>query len=259
WMAHEDGTGLKKISDLDAEKQAIEWAPDSKALIYAASNHKLYRFDLDGGKTTTIASGEAGNIQGASFSPDGKWIAYSKLDRDLRPHVYVVPSAGGTEHHVGNDDLLFSETHPVWTPDGKKLLFLAGMAQLGSATLRQTFVQLYSVSLTREEKNSADRSLDNEEEAQAAERLNRFRDAQARGEAAKPDVKIDFDGINRRPHQITRLSDNITTVAVSGDSRTYAFVSVADQDGRPVPTFYTIQEDGAQPTIVVQGRPNADE
>jgi tricorn protease len=250
WMAHEDGAGLKKLSEGDGEKQAIQWAPDSKALIYSGSDHKLYRYDLDVAKGAVIASGEASNIQGARFSPDGKWIAYSKLDHDLRPHVYVVSSSGGAERRVGNDDLLFSETNPAWTPDGKRLLFLAGLAQAGSATLRRAFVQVYSVSLAKEEKNPIDRGVDDEEQAQAAERLNRSRDAQARGEAAKPDVKIDFDGITRRAHQVTHLSDNVASVTVSPDSKVYAFVAVADEDGRPSATLHTIAEDGTQMTTV---------
>jgi tricorn protease len=260
WMAHEDGTGLKKLSDGDGEKSAIQWAPDSKSLIYSGSDHKLYRYDLDSGKATVIAGGEAGNIQGARFSPDGKWVAYSKLDHDLRPHVYIVPSSGGSEKRVGNADLLFSENSPVWTPDGKHLLFLAGLAQAGSATLRRSFVQLYSVTLTKEEKNPTDRGVDDEDQAQAAEKLDRQRNAQARGEAPKPDVKIDFDGITRRAHQVTHLSDNITTVGVSPDSRLYAFVAVADEDGRQVSTLYTIPEDGTQTTtITASGRGNEGE
>ncbi|HET7871702.1 MAG TPA: S41 family peptidase, partial [Terriglobales bacterium] len=250
WMAHEDATGLKKLSQGDGEKFNIQWAPDSKSLIYGGSDHNLYRYDLDAGKATVIASGKAGNIQGARFSPDGKWVAYSKLDHDLRPHVYVVPSSGGAEKHVGNDDLLFSETSPVWTHDGKRLLFLAGLAQAGSAVQRRTLLQVYSVSLVKEDKNPIDRGVDDEEQAVAAEKLDRQRAAQARGEAARPEVKIDFDGITRRAHQVTHLGDNITTAAVSPDSKLYAFVAVGDQDGRQVSTLYTIPEDGTQVTTI---------
>ena len=250
WMAHEDGTGLKMLSEGDGEKSNIQWASDGKSLIYSGSDHKLYRYDLDSGKAAVVAVGEASNIQGARFSPDGKWIAYSKLDHDLRPHVYIVASGGGSEKRVGNNDLLFSETSPAWTPDGKRLLFLAGLAQAGSATLRRTMVQIYSVALTKEEKNPTDRGVDDEDQAQAAEKLDRQRTAQARGEAPKPDVKIDFEGIGRRVHQVTHLSDNIVTVAVAPDSRLYAFVAVADEDGRPVSTLYTIPEDGTQTTTI---------
>lgn len=259
WMAHEDGTGLKMLSDGDGEKSNIQWAPDGKSLIYSGSDHKLYRYDLDTDKTAVITSGEAGNIQGARFSPDAKWIAYAKLDHDLRPHVYVVPAIGGTEKRVGNSDLLFSETSPAWTPDGKRLIFLAGLAQAGSATLRRTMVQIYSVSLAKEEKNPTDRGVDDEDQAQAAEKLERQRTAQARGEAPKPDVKIDFDGIGRRVRQVTHLSDNITTLAVSPDSRLYAFVAVSDEDGRPAATLYTIPEDGTQTTTITVNRGNNEE
>ena len=95
WIAREDSTGLRKLSDSDTEKQDIQWAPDSKSLMYSASDHNLHRVEVDTGKTTIIASGEAGNVNGARFSPDGKWVAYSKADHDLRPHVYVAPSTGG--------------------------------------------------------------------------------------------------------------------------------------------------------------------
>jgi len=37
-------------------------------LIYAGSDHKLYRYDLEAGKGAVIAGGEAGNIQGALLS-----------------------------------------------------------------------------------------------------------------------------------------------------------------------------------------------
>lgn len=255
WIAHEDGSGLKKISDSDSEKQNIRWAADSKWLIYSASDHNLYRYDFETGKTASIVSSDAGNILGARISPDGKWVAYARLDSDLRSHVYIAASMGGNEHHIGDDERLFSETTPAWTPDGKRLLFLAGLAQGGSAIQRQTQVQLYGVSLTREEKNPGDRGIDDEEQAQAAERANRPQPGQGRGEAPKVDVKIDFDGLSRRVRQITRVGDNVTTVTVSPDSRLYAFVTVGDQDGRPAATLHTIAEDGIVPnTIASSGR-----
>ena len=258
WMAHEDGTGLKKLSEDDGEKQNIQWAPDSKSLIYSASDHKLYRYDLEVARGAVIASGEAGNIQGARWSPDGKWVAFSKLDHDLRPHVYVVSSTGGAEHRVGNADVLFSETGPAWTPDGKRLVFLSGTAQSGSATLRRGTEQVYSVGLQKEEKNIGDRGFDDEEQAQAAERQNRARDAQARGNAATVEVKIDFEGLARRVRQVTRLGDNVTSVTVSPDSRLYAFVAVADEDGRPQATLHTIAEDGTQLATVATASRAAD-
>jgi len=266
WIAKEDGTGLKQVTTGATEKHAIEWAPDSKALLVSASDHKLYRYDLDKPQPLVIAQGEAGNIQGPSFSPDGRWIAYSTLDREMRPHAYVVPSTGGKAQHIGNDELQFAETSPRWTRDGKKIIFLAGVTQAGSAVQRRPQSQLFSVSLQKEEKALNDRGVDTEEEAVQAEREGRARRPQAMregGEAsgaeAAREVKIDFDGIGRRVHQITRLSDNVSSPALSPDGRTYAFVGVADADGRPSATIYSIQEDGTQMARLVQSAPSRGE
>lgn len=261
WTAHEDSTGLKQLSNIDTEKQNLQWSPDSKTLLYAASDHKLYRVDLESGNTQVITSSEVGNILGARFSPDGKWVAYSKLDRELRPHVYVTPATGGEEHHLANDALLFAETEPEWTRDGKKLLFLAGVAQLGSATTRRNFVQLYSVSLQKEEKSLTDRGVDTEQEAAKSEREERAR--RSRGESPAegapegvrlPEVKIEFDGIARRAHQLTRLGENVLSAVASPDSKLYALVTMGEEGGRPVWTLYTVQEDGSELTRILESR-----
>src|SRR5204862_7010794 len=49
---------------------------------------------------------------------------------------------------------------------------------------------------------------------------------------------------------VTHLSDNVTSLTVSPDSRLYAVVAVSDQDGRPMATVYTIPEDGTQTTRI---------
>lgn len=258
WAAKEDGTGLTQLTSSSTEKHAIEWSPDSKALLIAASDHKLYRYDHGNPQPQVLVEGKASNINTPSFSPDGKWIAYSTLDDNMRPHVYVIPATGGKPIHVGNDESEFAESQPRWTRDGKKIVFLAGVTQQGSATQRRPQTQLYSVSLQKEDKGLNDRSIDSEEEAALADREARSRRGAAgamRDDAAAPEVKIDFDGIGRRVHQITRLPENVSSPAVSPDSRTYAFVGVADADGRPSATIYTIQEDGTQLARVVQSAP----
>jgi tricorn protease len=251
WLVHEDATGLKQITDADTEKRGMEFAPDSKALMYTASDHKLYRYELETGKTSVVTACDVSNIMGARFSPDGKWVAYTKMDREMRPHVYIATATGGEEHHVADDDETFAETSPVWTHDGKKLLFLAGLFQSGMAQTRQNTTQLYSVALQKEQKALADKGVDSEEEAVAAERAARPQRGAPRGEEgaapALPEVKIDFDGIAKRVHQITRLTDSVGGgAAVSPDSRLYAFVSRSDVDGRPISVLYTIADDGTQ-------------
>ena len=254
WVASADGSNAKKLTDSDNEKARIGWMPDSKALFFTSSDHGLYVIEASGGAPRKIASNDAGNIQGAQVSPDGKWFAYAKPDHDLREHIYITSAQGGEEHRL-NDDILFSASSPRWTADGKKIVFLGGYAQGGSATLRDNNSTLYSVSLSEEEKDPLSRDIDDEAAGEAAERARTERAAGARrtaGGAAEGrtegrpavEVKIDFAGLDRRIHRVTRAADDVLTVVPSPDSRTYAFVTQSEDEGRPVFLLYIIGADG---------------
>jgi tricorn protease len=255
WVCDAEGRNAKKLSDADTEKTGLDWLPDSKSLVYGASDKKLYLVDVESGATKVLASGDVGNIQGGDVSPDGKWVAYSKADRDLRQHVYVVSTAGGAEMRL-DDDNLFASYAPRWTPDGKKLIFLAGFVQGGSATLRENVAALYSVSLTREDRDPMSRDIDNEESAQAADREAQQRAPQRPG-AAPPEVKIEWEGIARRIRQITRISDNVVQAVPAPDSRSYVFVATGTEQGRPVTAIYSIQANGEQMRRITQAQPPA--
>jgi tricorn protease len=258
WVAAADGSNAKKLTDSDNEKIRAGWMPDSKALFFTSSDHGLYVVDASNGAPRKIASNDAGNIQGAQVSPDGKWFVYAKFDHDLREHIYITSAQGGEEHRL-NDDILFSTSAPRWTGDGKKIVFLGGYAQGGSATIRDNNTTLYSVSLSEEEKDPLSRDIDDEADGEAIERARSERAAGARraggslasgaGEGrteGRPvvGVKIDFAGLDRRIHRVTRAADNVLTVIPSPDSRTYVFVTQSEDEGRPVFILYSIGADG---------------
>ena len=247
WVADEMGRNLKKLSDVDCDKQAMVWAPDSKSLLWSGSDHKLRHVMLDG-KTEIVAAGTAGNIQGAQFSPDGKWISYSKQDDLLKSHVYVKPLGNGAEHEIGSDEFVVA-SGAKWTPDGRKLLLLGGVGAPGMSSLNRTVLQLYSVGLMRNEKNLDDHDVDTEAAAEAA-----AAETNRRGNAApKVEVKIEWDGLDQRIKRLTTLGVN--DVVPAPDSRTYLIV--AGGGGTDGPGMYTIAEDGTRLTRVSTGAADA--
>lgn len=247
WIADEMGRNQKKLSEVDCDKPAIVWAPDSKSLLWSGSDHKLRHVTIDNGKTEIVATGVAGNIQGPQFSPDGKWVSYSKQDQLLRAHVYVKALENGTEREIGSDEFLISNG-AKWTPDGKKLLLLGGIGAPAMSALNRTVLQLYSISLTRNEKNPDDHDVDTEAQAEAA----LAETARRGGGAAAPkvEVKIEWDGLDQRIRQLTHLGGSVVDVVPAPDSRSYAVVvgGGAGLDSGDGPGLYVIGDDGSRMT-----------
>ena len=209
WISDPEGQAPKKITDLDNEKGALVWTPDSAALLYTAADKKLYSYNIADGKTAVVASSEVGRIGSVDVSPDSKWIAFSKQDRTLRPHVYIIPIAGGEERHVSDDSLLYSETGAVWTADGRYLVFTSfegtssGIASQGGIN---TTMALWALSLRDQDRDPTNRDIDNEAQglaAEAAARQNTGRGGSGQGGTQIPEVRIDWNGLARRARQLS--------------------------------------------------------
>ena len=203
WISDADGLAPKKISNLDSEKAAIVWTPDSSALLYTAADKRLYRYTVADDKTLTLSSTDINRIGGVSVSPDSKWVALAKQDRTLRSHVYIVPLAGGEERHISDDRLHYSEANAVWTADGRYIVFTEsegfsnGIASQGGVPTTMT---LWVLPLRDQERDPMDHDIDNEAEAQAAAKQATGRGAA--GATTAPVVQIDWNNIGRRARRL---------------------------------------------------------
>jgi len=177
WISDPEGKSPKKITDLDNEKGALVWAPDSTRLLYTAADKKLYAYSVADAKIGVLASSERGRVGSVAVSPDSKWVSFSKQDATLRSHVYVVPIAGGEERHISDDSVIYSETNAVWTADGRYIVFTSaegfsnGIASQGGI---QTTMELWATPLRDQDRDPMNRDIDNEAQGLAAEAAARF-------------------------------------------------------------------------------------
>jgi len=202
WISDPEGRAPKKITDLDNEKSAPIWSPDSKSLLYVAGGKRLYNYTVDDGKTAVVTSNDIGRIGSVAVSPDSKWIVLAKQDRTLRAHAYIAPIGGGEERHVSDDTITYAENEAIWTADGQYIVFTStegfsnGIATQGGITAT---TELWVVSLRDRDRDPANRDIDNEAQGLAAQ-------AEARRSAAgnaPPEVRIDWSGLARRGKQLT--------------------------------------------------------
>jgi tricorn protease len=255
WTSDELGKNPKKLSDVDCDKSQIVWAPDSKTLLWNGSDHKVRRVDVDSGKTDVVATSDVAAIGTPQFSPDGKYISYTKSDNLLRQHVWVKQLETADERMIASDQFQVS-SGAHWTPDGKKLLVIGGISVAGIAqTGRGWPSQLYAVAFSHIDKDPNDRDINTEEQAQAALAETAAGGGRGgrggNGTPANVTVKIEWDGIDRRIKKVVTTPGSIGGVVPSPDSRTYAFQSIGAGVGAPAedgagggPAIYIVHEDG---------------
>ncbi|MGH6719547.1 MAG: S41 family peptidase, partial [Alphaproteobacteria bacterium] len=91
-----DGAGTaQKITDADALKLNFSWSPNSKELAYTTSDFRLLKYNSETKQTAELTSSKFGSIGAPVWSPDGKWVAYSKQDATRSSDIYLLPSSGG--------------------------------------------------------------------------------------------------------------------------------------------------------------------
>ena len=67
------------------------WTPDSKVAAVHRRRQEALQLQRRGRQdATVIATDDVARIGNFSVSPDSKWVAFSKQDRTLRTHVYIV-------------------------------------------------------------------------------------------------------------------------------------------------------------------------
>jgi tricorn protease len=97
------------------------WAPDSRHLMWSDREQRLHIVDMDTKRMTTIAHNPDGVIQQYSWSPDSKWIAWTRLRNASVPQIMLF-SVDRNETFAATDGWFDANT-PIFSDDGKWLVF----------------------------------------------------------------------------------------------------------------------------------------
>ena len=182
------------------------YSPDSRKIALVDSFQRLWYVDLDGRKQVQVDQDHyqmrGGTIVGA-WSPDSKWLAYSKvLPNNLSAiHLFSIADAKSIQITDGMSDA----ANPVFDKDGKYLFFTASTnsgESLGLDLRGPSSSPTSSIYLVVLDSTVASPFAPESDEEKAAEDARPSSDAAAAkpADTAKPrsDVRIDFDGIDQR-------------------------------------------------------------
>ncbi len=136
---------FKIIQLTDDKRPATEpvWSPEGDRILYTRGNGDLRVMDADGGNDKALH--ESWNVGHYSWSPDGRWVAFSHSDPDFNSDILIMPSEGGDPVNITmHPDY---DEGPVWSADGS---MLAWTTQRHSTNPSSPTTDVYFVYLQRE-------------------------------------------------------------------------------------------------------------
>ncbi|MXV76431.1 peptidase [Candidatus Poribacteria bacterium] len=116
-----DALDIGHVRELSVSPQTESDENDTVLLV----NHRfeLLHIDLKTHELRTLDKGHYQSIRGASWSPDGKWCAYSFAPTETTRSIKLCKIETGETWLVTEPE--FSDFAPAWDPDGKYLYFLS--------------------------------------------------------------------------------------------------------------------------------------
>ncbi|HEY1337483.1 MAG TPA: PDZ domain-containing protein [Bryobacteraceae bacterium] len=254
----QNGAGETKKIPLKAGFYRLpRYSPDSKKMALVDSFARLWYLDLETGKQMVVNQDtyqmRDGDIAGA-WSPDSKWLAYSKVLPNELSAIFLYSLADGKSTQV--TDGFSDAANPVFDKDGKYLYFTASTnagESLGldiHAVGRSSTSSIYLAVLDKTQpspfapESDEEKAADEKKPADApkpdaaqATSPDAAKSAEApKPKAAAPDVKVDLDGIDQRILSVPMPARRYAALQVAKAGTLLALESPAGAfDGPPTP------------------------
>jgi len=127
-------SGLTQVTHTAMEDQWPDWSPDGR-IIYSEGSKRQSNWDLlvinpDGSGRTTLVGGPQADVKG-TWSPDGQWIAFSRITSDTNGNgaldeedagdVWVGRADGSNLRQLTSGQWTFTL---AWSPDSKWIAYV---------------------------------------------------------------------------------------------------------------------------------------
>src|SRR5262249_41917306 len=104
-------------------RYAPRWSPDSKKIAFSDKTMALWWCDVASGKLTRVDKGNIAEIFDYTWSPDSRWIAYSKTGANQLNRLMLYSLDAGKLTAVSSG--MTEDFEPSFDPDGKYLYFIS--------------------------------------------------------------------------------------------------------------------------------------
>ncbi len=242
-----DGSGEPvKLTSLGAGyRHTPKWSPDSKKIAWTDQTLTLWYIDIASKAITKVDKEEYENVDVSldvksifdySWSPDSRYIVYSKMNEAFMYQLYVYGLEAKSINSISNG--LFNDFNPLFTSDGEHIVFISNRrfeptyCDLEWEMVYQKIAGIYAITLKKDGKSLMPFKSDEEPlaavspvvvpVAQAAGKAKASGKTIAVPAAGSPStIRIDFDGITDRVEALPVAKGNYRNLAVNNRALFY--------------------------------------
>ncbi|HPI71048.1 MAG TPA: acetyl-CoA synthetase, partial [Tenuifilaceae bacterium] len=174
-------------------KYPATWSPNSKMLVFFDRSMKLQLLDVESGRITVVDTPTSDEIRSYEFSPDSRWIVYTKNGPNDQGTIWVFNIETGKARQL--TDGTFSDRGPVFSKCGNYIFFISNRDfNLDFSSFEFTYLynkasRIYALALRKD----SPKLFEPKETTESAGKADKK-------EEPKKDVmvSIDFEGANQR-------------------------------------------------------------
>ncbi|MCF8364584.1 MAG: PDZ domain-containing protein [Bacteroidales bacterium] len=212
----------EKLTDFkDGFRHTLKWSPDSKNIAFTDQTLTLYILNVDSKKITKVDKANFENVDVSltlkpiydfSWSPDSRYISYSKMNENFIYQIYIYGLETNEIHNVSSG--LFHDFNPVFTKNGQHVLFISNRifsptyCDIEWEMVYKNLAGIYALSLTSDSPS-----------------ILPFRNDEVNGEDKTEPVniplEIDFDGIAGRIETLPLKKGNYRSLSANESTLYY--------------------------------------
>ncbi|MBZ0200177.1 MAG: PDZ domain-containing protein [Ignavibacteriaceae bacterium] len=241
----QDGKGeaIQLTKEKGSYKYQALWSPDSKKLLWSSRDQKLFVTDVESKKTKQIAESNVFELNDYSWSPDNKWVAYSRPEKDTEVKIYLYSLEN--EETIEATDGWYSSYSPLFSADGKYLFFVSdrSFSPIYSQTewnhAYRDMSKIYFLTLAKDTKSPFEPKSDEVKVLSDDKKEDKKDEKKDEKKEETKSVKIDKDGLQTRIAALPGSAGNYFNLSSVGNKLYYMFSSSSSR--KPMLMMYDLE------------------
>ena len=231
WLKPAQGGEARQLThDNDSYIRNFTWSPDGSRIVYTDRKNRVMMVGAADGAKTVLLQDSLSEVPTPVFSPDGRWIAYSRTGKNEYSVVYLMDIASRKEYPV--TDRWYDSNSPAFSSDGKYLIFASARdfnPIYSNIEWNFAYRDMEGVYLCLLSKDTASPFLPSDDKVATGGEKAPEGDAAAKdggkkkkdGKAVAPSTRIDIDGLAERIVKLPVGGGNYGAFASDGNSVWY--------------------------------------